>query len=168
MRNLERYREAKRLRDSGMTLRQAGATMGVSAQSIRDMVTWIERWDAQCAREAANPSLIEWSRGLDNDTIWALRRLGIESRDGCQIFAGELVFHRRDVCLPGWEEYKDKEPREWDRCPNKIRLFHVNKIRVWLGVEPFIYVKPAPSAAYLERAKVMLERNGYRVERVST
>jgi len=163
MRDWKRYEEAKRLRDTGLTLKATGALLGVSGNRVRDMLGTLERRDRQIAREAEDPSLVPWWRGLQLRTHYELKQRGFDSREACMALAAdELTIWRGAVALPGWEE--DKEAWRWKWSKRKLKLAMVNEVRAWLGVAPYVLGQRVASAAELDRARRLLERNGWRVE----
>lgn len=94
-----------------------------------------------------------------------LERKGFKCRDACMALAAdELTIWHRNVALPGWEEDKDA----WRWSQKKLTLAVVNEVRAWLGVAPYVPKQRAASAAELDRARRLLERNGWRVEPPNT
>lgn len=163
MRNWQRYEEAKRLRDTGLTLKATGALLGVSGPRVRDMLATLERRERGRAFEAENPRTPPWHEGLKHRTVYELERAGFDSRDACMTLAAkELTMWRGAVALPGWEEYK--QSWRWKWCEKRLTLAMVNEVRTWLGAAPYVPVARVASAAELERARRLLERNGWRVE----
>jgi hypothetical protein len=143
----KRHEEAKRLRDSGMTLKAVGAVLGVGAERVRNMLGDIERRDRVLA---TNP----WWAGLEPRTVNALLSRGIDSCEACApLAANDLKFDLGSV----WFKLPDGR-REY------LSLLQINAVRAWLGVAP--YVPPDRSIGLkerMERARRLLERNGYRV-----
>ena len=161
MRDWKRYEEAKRLRDTGLTLKATGAALGISAARVRDMLAALERRERQLAREAENPSLVPWWRGLKYGTLYELQTRGFDSRDACMaLVTDKLTIWRGAVALPGWEEDKDS----WRWSKKKLTLAIVNEVRAWLGVAPYVRGPRVASAAELGRARRLLERHGWRME----
>jgi hypothetical protein len=161
MRDWKRYEEAKRLRDTGLTLKATGAAPGVCGDTVRYMLASLERREKSRVWATENPSLVPWWWGLKHGTRWELEQRGIDSRDAYMALAAdELSIWRGAVALPGWEEDKDA----WRRSKRKIELSMVNEVRAWLGVAPYVPVQRVANTADLERARRLLERHGWRVE----
>lgn len=64
MRNWKRYKEAKRLRDSGLTLKAIGEAMNVSATRVQRMLMDLERRER---RNAPATPLPQETRGTDHE-----------------------------------------------------------------------------------------------------
>jgi transcriptional regulator with XRE-family HTH domain len=163
MRDWERYEEAKRLRDSGLTLKEVGARLGLSGSRIRQMLQTLERRERQIAREKEDPSLVPWWRGLKVDTAMILQGIGFYSRDDCmELAADELTILNGYVELLGW----DQETYSLGYIKTNITIKRLNEVRAWLGVAPYTYTieQCVASAASLDRARQLLERHGYHVD----
>lgn len=158
MKNWSRREEAKRLRDTGMTYKEVGAAMGVSASYARVLVEQKRRREVvdQIRKRNGPP----WYEGLDSKTVWELKRRGFESKQDCMIFlADDLPMHRGSVALPGWEEDRSN----WRFSEKKLPLGIVNEIRVWLGGSPFVPKPRIATRSELDRARRLLERHGWAV-----
>jgi hypothetical protein len=161
MRDWKRYEEAKRLRDTGLTLKETGAALGVCGDTVRNMLAKLKSREKVSVWAAENPSLVPWSWGLKDGTRWELEQRGFDSRDACMALAAdELTIWRGYVALPGWEEDKV----DWRRSKRKLGLSMVNEVRARLGVAPYVPVQRVENTADLERARRLLERHGWRVE----
>lgn len=160
MRDWKRYEEAKRLRDTGLTLKATGAVLGVSGGRVREMLTALERRERSRAWEADNPRPKPWWHGLAHRTKYELERAGFDSRESCEVFAADDLTMWRGAVV-----FKDSDDADWWRWTHKrFKLSMANEIRAWLGCQPFAKAPKATSAAELERARKLLERNGWRVE----
>ncbi|CAB4159773.1 hypothetical protein UFOVP726_9 [uncultured Caudovirales phage] len=146
-RDWSRYEEAKRLRDSGLTLKQTGEAIGVSGNRVRQMLKALERREEYDAHRAA-----EWWLGMDRNRVaWPLEQAGFASRDDClTLAANDLELRGGYVYLPGWEKNQARV----------ISLAVVNHARAWLGAPPFS--KPA-APRNIKAAISLLERHGYKV-----
>ena len=89
MRDWKRYEEAKRLRDTGLTLKATGAVLGVSGGRVREMLAVLERRERSRAWEADNPRPKPWWHGLAHRTKYELERAGFDSRESCAAFAAD-------------------------------------------------------------------------------
>jgi hypothetical protein len=157
-----RYEEAKRLRDSGMTFKAIGISLGVGMQRAREIVEKQERRERALAAERDNPSPIPWHRGLAYGMKYKLEIRGFRSKEDCEILCSDdLVVYRRSVALPGWEPC---EGWEWKCSEKRLSFAEVNEVRAWLGASPFVPPQRIVSEAAIERAKKLLERNGYKIE----
>lgn len=160
MRDWSRYEEAKRLRDSGLSLDAIGAELGVGASRVREMLKFLARKEREEAWRAENPVSPRWHDGLKLSIRLELERKGFNSREACVVFAadelktwhGVVVF--QDCDYEDWWRYSDK------RFPIAV----VNEIRAWLGVPPYVKPPKVTTAAEIERARKLLEENGWRVE----
>jgi hypothetical protein len=160
MRDWKRYEEAKRLRDTGLTLKATGAALGVSGARVRDMLATLERRERRRAWEAENPRPKPWWQGLAHRTKYELERAGFDSRESCSEFAADELTIWRGAAV-----FKDSDDADWWRWTQKrFPLSMVNEIRAWLGCQPYAKAPKATTAAELERARKLLERNGWRVE----
>ena len=161
MRDLKRYEEAKRLRDTGLTLKATGVAMGVSAARVGDMLSFLRRIERRAAQLAENPIAPPWWEGLKPRTKYELERYGFNSRDACLAFASDdLTIWRGAVVFPDCDEH------DWWRWSCKrFPLSTANEIRAWLGVKPIAKpaAKPA-TAAEIERARRLLALHGWRLE----
>lgn len=165
MKDWSRYEEARALRDSGLSLKAVGQRLGISGSRVASMLRQLARKQAQDAREAADPSLVPWDRGLSGRARFALMRAGIESPEACAWLAADLLqVHKGAVMMPGWKEVKD-DARLLDR--KRLTMGVVNEVRAFLGVAPYVHVHTQESKAatdkQIQRAKLLLERNGWRV-----
>lgn len=166
MRDWTRYEKAKQLRDAGMTFKAVGAELGVGAQRAREMVFAQERRARRLEAEKENPSIIPWHRGLKYGTRYELERRGFTSKEDCKSLCGDdLEVYRRAVALPGWQPC---EKWQWENSDKRLSFALVNEVRAWLGVEPFVPPQRESTAAEIERARRLLERNGYKVESPNT
>ena len=160
MRDWKRYEEAKRLRDTGLTFKAVGAALGVSAERAREMVALQVRRERQLAWAAENPRTPPWWEGLKHRTKYELERAGFESRESCAAFAADELTIWRGAAV-----FKDNDDVNWWRWTHKrFPLAMVNEIRAWLGCAPYAKASKAATPAELERARKLLERNGWRVE----
>ena len=146
MRDWTRYEEAKRLRDSGLTLNEAGEALGVSRSRVYEMLGMLKRRDIHRAWALDNKIAPPWWEGLGNKTRFALERAGFESREACVAFcADELTIWNRAVV------FRDSDHAEWWRWTNRrLPLGAVNEVRAWLGCQPYA---EATTAAELGRPK---------------
>jgi hypothetical protein len=156
-----RYEEARRLRNTGLTLKAVGAALGVSGERVRSMLNSLEREERRSAKEAADPSLIPWNRGLEHATYLKLYRARFESREECMALASNDLTPswRGYVRIPGWVKHKNY-------CTDGelvLPLALVNEVRAWLGAVPLIPTTRIASAKELERARRLLERHGWTV-----
>lgn len=160
MRNWGKYEEAKRLRDTGLTIKAIGAVLGVSGGRVGEMLSTLKRREDRALWEEEDKSRIPWHRGLKINTYWTLKSRGIDSRESCAALAADyLTMWRGSVALPGWENDKDS----WAYSKHKLKLKIVNEVRAWLGVKPYIPGQRTASAKELERARMLLERNGWSI-----
>lgn len=161
MRDWGRHEEAKRLKKTGLTLKEVGEALCVSRGRVHAMLKELENRDRRIAREAEYPSLAPWHRGLKYSTWSELESKGFKSREECMLLAGDLMMVRRKtVALPGWKE--EMEERKWSG--KTLKLSMVNEVRAWLGLEPYVPSPRIASDAELKRAQRLLEQNGWRVE----
>lgn len=175
-RNMDRHKEAKRLRDSGLKYKEIGKSLNVSITRARQLVKIWELKERIAAEERENPSLIPWHRGLNFRTIRELTRAGIHDKETCQLLCGnDLVVRRGKVQVPlklKWEEWVMKGDRsvhssgERIEASSPILLKYVNEVRVFFGVEPLAAQERPVTAVMLERAKRLLEKHGYLVEKI--
>ena len=157
MRDWKRYEEAKRLRDTGLTFKAVGAALGVGVERARQMVASYARREEQLARWKENPP---WWEGLTGQTGRKLEWAGFDSRESCAAFAADELQMWRGAVV-----FKDRDEANWWRWTRKrFTLAMTNEIRAWLGVKPYAKPQKATSAQELERARKLLERNGWRVE----
>lgn len=160
MRNWARYEEAKRLRDTGMTLMEVGASMGISATRVRDMLASLQRKkESDAAMADKSP---KWWDGLDYQTTRRLNESGMHCRDDCKVLlSDDLKMWRGMVLVPGLEE---DEIRKWAGT-NRLSLKVVNKVRLWLGGVEFTPSPRVATDAEISAAKRLLERNGWTVSK---
>lgn len=90
MRDWTRYEEAKSLRESGLTLKQVGEALGVSAGRAKQMLEDLRRHAGQVAREKEDTRLVKWGQNLNPST-----RARLESA------ARELIEYGWKVVPPG-------------------------------------------------------------------
>lgn len=160
MRDWKRYEEAKRLRDTGLTLKATGAALGVSVTRVSTMLAQLELRERHRAWKAENPRPPDWWEGLKSGTQCTLEFYGFDSRESCEAFAANDLTVWRGAIV-----FKDSDDADWWRWTNKrFPLSMVNEIRAWLGHPPYAKTLKATTAAELERARKLLERNGWRVE----
>ena len=86
MRDWKRYEEAKRLRDTGLTLKATGAAPGVCGDTVRYMLASLERREKSRVWATENPSLVPWWWGLKHGTRWELEQRGIDPK--CSSYPG--------------------------------------------------------------------------------
>ena len=90
MRDWTRYEEAKRLRDSGRTMREIGQALGVSPGRASQMLEDLRRHQEQLALEVKNQATPAWGEDLNPST-----------RSRLEAAALELVGHGWSVKPPG-------------------------------------------------------------------
>ena len=156
MKNWKRHEEARRLRDSGMTLKAVGEEIGLSDSRVWTMLVQLE------IRDRLGEPPPKWHEGLKQRTINHLERAGINSREDCLPLTSEnLTVWRKSIALHGWEE--DRLDWRWSR--KKLPLDVVNDVRAWLGFPPYIPKPRIASQIEINHARRLLERHGWRVER---
>ena len=162
MKDWTKHEEAKRLRDSGMTFKAIGAEIGVNYRHVGSMLKRLAIRNEYIAEGLEYPeSKPTWWDGLDSRIAYELQDRGFYSREACMFFAGdEFTLYRGSVVLPGW----DQEKNSFGYSDKKITLSKVNKVRAWLGVNPYVPGPRLASDAELDRARRLLERHGWRVE----
>ena len=150
----KRYEEAKRLRESGLTFKAIGISLGVSGSRARQMYKSQLTYEHRCAMEAENPRPKAWHHGLSYSTVDELKRIGVNSKEECMILAADnlTILHRR-VVLQNLRGDSSEE----------LLLSTVNEVRIWLGISKYVPPTRVASPAQLERAKRLLERHGWRV-----
>lgn len=154
------HEEARRLRASGMTLKSAGAAIGVSGTRVSTMLREIEHRDWRLSHPDMYPA--PWYEGLgaNGAELFELREAGIDSREACmQLVGNDLKISRRRVVLQGYEQ--DMKLIGWSG--KSLRLSLVNKVRAWINAPPIVPAPRSASAVEIERAKRLLERHGWRV-----
>lgn len=151
----ERYEEAKRLRDSGMTYKAVGLSLGVCAtRAYRIIKDGDLRIETEKRRQAYRP----WHDGLRGYVAMELDRVGIKSREDCmRLASNDLPVRGGSVTMPGWKL------RGWPEDTLKLKIAVLNEVRSWLGVPAFVPKPRTASAKELERAIRLLERHGFSV-----
>lgn len=155
---LDRNNEIKRLRDSGMTLKAIGDTVGLTRETIRGICNKLKRLEDRSqmshGEDVIDPLFhIHGWEGLYARLVRELSRAGIETKDDCvPLLADELpILGGKFVIVNGI----------------RITLNDINKIRAWLGakpIAPFNDIRPAEiRPAEIKRAKHLLEKCGYTV-----
>lgn len=155
---LERYEKAKRLRDTGLTLKAIGAELGVSSTRVRQMLEELERraWRAEHPQPEPDPPLPDpWWHGLSARTLNELQCASFDSRESCAVFASDNLTVSHGVVV-----FRDTLSGDLWRVPLSV----VNEVRAWLGCQPLTKTRKVTSAAALDRARKLLERNGWKVE----
>ena len=135
--NKQRYELAAKLRSEKKTFRKIGEALGVGPQRARQIVMKAEQMQNAAPR---------WTDGLRPRTGNSLRVAGFKSREEVELLLANKGLSVGDVYEIGQKA--------------------IDEIRHWLGLEAFQKSKSGTEAA-ITRAIMLLERNGYRVEKMS-
>ena len=162
MKNIEKYKEAKRLLDSGLTHKQIADIMGTSVGWVPNALKRLKRFDEGShlyTAYQAEKDRIEWMKGLSAEAIKWIDRAKLRSKEELKELKSETLTVRYGyVALAGWELEGG-----WSWTPKKIPLRVVNEIRAWLGVPSYVVGSPPASKAEIARSRRLLEENGWQV-----
>ncbi len=162
MKNIERYYEARRLKNSGLTLRAVGLKMGLSGTRIREMIIRVNKMEAREEREKKNPGLIPWYRPLSEKTKRELNRVGLYSskREDFKIWgSSEFRMYHGKALHP--EEVIQDEDNRWVHNKRRLSLDALNELRLLLGFPPYVPPIHNPSPKEIIRAIRILDKAGY-------
>lgn len=158
MRDIERYQQAKALRQQGLTYAEVGKALGVSATRAMYMVQWLDRQAQAKAQGANTPSRDPtWWDGLRVSTAHALHKAGIQSKGDC----GQLL---DDLQVAAWRSAAAglhlNGPALFVRSSSRQEL---NEVRLWLGGVAYVEPQKPVSPERLRAAMRLLEKHGYTV-----
>ena len=157
---IERAKIVRAERDSGKTWKQAGLAIGTSPSRAQQLFNRLDRHEAWMAYRAANPPEPQWHDGLNSKIIGQLIRNDIACKQDCDfILQDNLVLSRGRVVLRPLGAY----PSRWDRKHKTMSIAHLNELREFLGVKPYVKPVKIPTESEISRAKKMLESSGYTV-----
>jgi len=162
MKNIERYYEARRLRDSGLTLKATGQKMGLSGARIREMVWKLNKMEEREAYEKEHPESIPWYEPLNGKAKTELNRHGLYNKNKEDFLiwgADKFEMYHGQVILPGVVKNKNGWPPY--RTGEKLSLSTLNQLRVVLGFCQYIPPIHKPSQKEIARAMRILEAAGY-------
>jgi hypothetical protein len=164
MKNIERYYQARRFRTDGLTLKEIGIKMGLSATRVREMIIRINKIEQREKYEKEHPESIPWYRPLNDRAKTELNRHGLYHKrkedfliwgaDKFEMYHGQVISPKAVKNVNGWPPYRTGE---------KLSLFTLNQLRAVLGFPQYIPPIRKPTQKEIARAIRVLEAAGYAV-----
>jgi len=154
----DRYYEAKKLRDSGLTYKLIGDKLGVCGNRARQMVIRAERREEKIQYLREHPEETPWYHSLSEGAMMEANRLGIygSSPEEFNEWCSDLLKIKRGRVVPP----KGLARRIYVKT---VSINTVNEIRKALGAQPLIVHDRTPTKNEITRAINLLKKAGYKV-----